>query len=332
MHLIDLAISIVNWNASESILECLESIQATIKEHTYDIHVVDNDSRDGSLELVRSNFPQVQIYCNPENIGYARGQNQVLAQVCTRYVLLLNPDTLINEGTIDYIIKYMDAHPHVGIAVCRVLAPDNTSIPSIGRYPSVLGELLRSMSSRSYPFKGICTKIYRRRYKKIYDDQLTVEVPCVAGPFLMARQEMISDIGLLDEDFFLFSEESDWCKRAQANNWACVYVPDVSIHHLLGKCRAIQVHSFSEYHFHRSRLLFFLKHCPCLHAVAVAVIYIICGAWGLLFELAKLPVNLCMGKSFHQDCLPVAYAPMKAVWHVLKERWIKPLETRSTAR
>jgi len=148
----------------------------------------------------------------------------------------------------------------------------------------------------------------------------------------MARQEMIQEIGLLDEDFFLFSEESDWCKRAHAKGWACAYVPNVSIHHLLGRCRAIQAHSFSEYHFHRSRLLFFLKHYPCSHAVAVAFTYIICGFWGLLFELAKLPVHLCKGKSFNQDCLPVAYAPLKAVWNVLKDRWIKPLKTRSTAR
>ena len=314
----DLTISIVNWNSGHLIIKCLDSILRTVSRHSFQIFVVDNDSEDDSVEMIHRRFPNVILIQNQDNLGYARAHNQVLSIIETPYILLLNPDCEFMEDAIDRVLDVMDANPHAGLAGCRVLFSDQTVQNTIIACPTLTSELKRFLIYQFYPFSNLMRQIIDQATDPIdgYRDMFLVKA--IGGPFLMARTSMLLEIGQLDEDFFLFSEEIDLCLRAEKRNWDILYIPDCSVHHFLGKCREKAPTEFSEYHFQRSRLIFFLKHKGFLAWALLCCISMFFCAWSYVVEFLKTGIFIALGKEHNSLYLRNIAARKQAIIDVIK--------------
>jgi len=312
----DLTISIVDWNSGEQILNCIESIVTTIKNHSYKVIVIDNHSEIKSINAIRTRFPFISIIENMQNLGYARAHNKVLTCITSRYVLLLNPDTIVGEHAVDTVLEYMDADPRIGIAGCRVLLDDGSIQNTVISFPSVGSEAKRAVRESCWPLEKL---LPQRRLPSSSVPNKPSRVTAIGGPFIMIRGDMIKDTGPLDGAFFLFSEERDLCIRARQRNWGCAYIPTASITHLLGKCRDHAPSSFSSYHFHRSRLLYFMKHHNRTDFMFLVLIYTFISLWALTIELLKMGAGRLMGIRKGYNYIDLSIAPVRAVWSVLRE-------------
>jgi GT2 family glycosyltransferase len=252
-----LSIVIVNYNTQTLLRSCLESIYGGANGTPFDIWVVDNHSRDNSVAMVKSLFPLVKVIENPSNVGFSRANNLVVSRSRSDYLLLLNPDTLILGDAIERTIKFMKAHPKVGIAGCKVLNRDGTlqlacrrSIPT----PEVAFYRLTGLS-KLFPRSRVMA-----RYNMTYQDaDETQEVDAVSGAFLMIRRQVIEQIGLLDERFFMYGEELDWCLRTKQAGWSVMYYPQAQIIHYKGQSTQYNSRR-AAFEFYRAMYLFHRKH------------------------------------------------------------------------
>ena len=228
-----LSIVIVNWNTRTLLFKLLTSIFEHAPRVDCDVIVVDNASSDGSLEMVTAEFPSVTLLANPSNVGFARAVNRGIRESDGQYVLLLNTDLLVVAGAIDAQIAFMEAHPRCAFCGGALLNEQGIPENAYGRFPSVrtlLGELL--------PYRW--GKQYRISCIPAVDQIHTVPVDHVSGADLMARRAGLESIGLLDEQFFMYFEDSDWCYRAKRLGWDVWYVPSVRyIHTGLGSMTGI---------------------------------------------------------------------------------------------
>ena len=271
-----LSIIIINYNAEKLLQKCLNSVYAETKRMSFDIWVVDNNSIDASVPMVRQCFPQVNLIENKENVGFARANNQAIAKCAGDYILLLNPDTLILQNAIEKAVGFMDKNPAVGICGGKVLNEDGTlqlacrrSIPT----PGVAFFRLTGLS-KLFPNSKITAK-YNMTY---LDPDSPHQVDAVSGAFLMIRKEVVNGIGLLDERFFMYGEELDWCLRAKKAGWTIMYYPDAKIVHYKGECSRFN-HRKSAFEFYRSMYLFHNKHFasnynPFINAIIYAGIFL----------------------------------------------------------
>lgn len=252
-----LSIIIVNYNTERLLKSCLESVYAGANGTPMDVWVVDNNSRDKSVPMVKSLFPMVQVIQNRANVGFSRANNIVISQSRSDYILLLNPDTLVIGDAIERVLRFMEKHPEVGIAGCKVLNRDGTlqlacrrSIPT----PKVAFCRLIGLS-RLFPQSPTMAQ-----YNMTYEDpDRTHEVDAVSGAFLMIRKKAVADIGLLDERFFLYGEELDWCLRAKRAGWAVAYYPAAQIVHYKGESTKYNSRK-AAVEFYRAMYLFHKKH------------------------------------------------------------------------
>jgi GT2 family glycosyltransferase len=255
---LDLSVSIVSWNTRDLLAQCLESIQrdqCLAVGHRLELDsdpsplivealVVDNASDDGSPVMVRQRFPWVQLIENRENVGFARANNQVLRRGAGRYLLLLNPDTLVLPGSLQAMVAFLDAHPAVGVLGCQLLNADGSSQWSYADFPTLWSAWLGTD--------------FRRHARPCAEGE-ALAVDAISGACLMVRREVVQEVGEMDEAFILHAEEVDWCYRIQGAGWLVCHLPQVEIVHLLGQSRRLRSwHSYL--HIHRSRLLFFRKH------------------------------------------------------------------------
>jgi GT2 family glycosyltransferase len=252
-----LFIIIVNFNAEKFLVECLDSIYAQTKQISFDIWVVDNNSADTSVTRVLQNFPQMNLIENKENIGFARANNQAITKCTGDYILLLNPDTLILNNAIEKVIGFMEGNPTIGICGCKVLNEDKTlqlacrrSIPT----PGVAFFRLTGLS-KLFPKSKIMAK-YNLTY--LNPDE-TNEVDAVSGAFLMIQKKVIDNIGLLDERFFMYGEELDWCLRVKKAGWTVMYYPEAEIIHYKGACSKYNSRK-AVFEFYKAMYLFHKKH------------------------------------------------------------------------
>jgi len=223
----DLSIIIVNWNTKDLLLQCLESVYQTIKRVEMEVFVVDNGSMDGSIAAAKGRFPEVKFIQNEINLGFARANNQALSLAKGRYLLLLNPDTQVKKGAIERLISFMDAHPEAGGAGAQLLNSDGSRQNSIANFPSLATELLnKSLLRWFFPsvFPG-----KERNYPE------PIEVDSVIGACMVVKRDAIEPVGLLDEGYFLFLEETDWCYRMRRTGWKIYHVPQAEIYHFQGK-------------------------------------------------------------------------------------------------
>ena len=232
--MLDLSICIVNWN-TEAVLEgCLRSVYQQTRGISYEIFVVDNASKDGSVEMVRTLFPSVHLIVNLENRGFAAANNQVIPLAKGRYILFLNPDTLIHDGAPNTMIQFMERHPEAGAVGCKLLNEDGSVQPSIRRFPSFSVALIESTILRRVPF-------LRRKIKDFklegFSFDKAEEVDAVCGAALLVRKDVLDGVGLMDEAYFMFIEEMDLCHRIKAKGHKVYFAPEAHITHLGGESR-----------------------------------------------------------------------------------------------
>jgi len=223
----DLSIIIVNWNTREMLRECLASIQPDEGLPT-EVIVIDNASSDGSAEMVAAEFPSMRLIRNTDNRGFGVATNQGLRVARGRHLLLLNSDTLVHGDVLMRSVQYMDAHPQVGMMGCKVLNEDGSTQLTCSRFPGFANLLLQTMG-----LNRLGSPRWLGRYQMLdwaRDDEREVEV--ISGCYLLARRETVAQIGLLDEAFFLYGEETDWCRRCAEAGWKLVFAPIGCITHL----------------------------------------------------------------------------------------------------
>lgn len=233
-----LSIVIVNWNTKELLRQCIESICQSQNRDDIEIIVVDNASTDASAEMVRHTFPQVKLIQNRSNLGFAAANNQAL-QICSgELILLLNSDTQVLNGALDKCMDYMKLHDKVGALGCKVLNPDGTFQSTCFRFERLrdlvyfhcLGFSIWISWLRRLGFK---TLNYPSRYwGRVFTAEKQVDV--VAGCFLLTRRSVIDAVGCLDEAFFFYGEEEEWCFRVRRAGWAIIYFPFAEIIHIHG--------------------------------------------------------------------------------------------------
>ena len=247
----DLSIIIVSWNTRQLLINCLQSIFLNVKNISHEVWVVDNGSVDGSAWAVRSQFPQVNLIENRENRGFAGANNQVLRNISSRYALLINSDTIVESGAIESLIDFMDQTPLAAVSAPQYLNRDGSRQNSFDNFPCLATELLNKKLLRMF-FPG---KYPSKR--KDYTEPM--EVDSVIGACFMVRKESMDQVGVLDEDYFFFLEETDWCYRMRQAGLKIYHLPQVRIYHLQGASKNRRpAHAWIEYH--RSCYLFFKKH------------------------------------------------------------------------
>jgi GT2 family glycosyltransferase len=224
---VDLSIIIVNWNTRELLFDCLASVQDNLGDLQAEVIVVDNASTDGSVAMVKSRFPEAVLLANDDNRGFAAANNQGFEIARGRHFLLLNSDTVVHGDVIEKSVAYMDENPDVGMMGCRVLNDDGTTQTTCSRYPTFVNLMLQTFGLNRLS-AGWC-----RRYQMLdwdRDDEREVEV--ISGCYLLARAEAVAEIGYLDEAFFCYGEETDWCRRCHQAGWRLVFAPVGTITHL----------------------------------------------------------------------------------------------------
>jgi GT2 family glycosyltransferase len=246
----DLSFILVNWNTKGLILGALRSIVDTVHGYGYEIFVVDNGSEDGSPGAINKTFPQVLLIINDKNQGFARAVNQALAQITGRYIVLLNSDAKLLEGTVQALVAFMEDNPDVGIAGGQLINADGSRQNSIAPFPSLATELinkrlLRTLFPRQYPGK-------EREYP------FPIDVDSLVGACIIVRRQAIDEVGNLDEGYFFFMEETDWCLRMREGGWRVSFVPHARILHLQGASAAM-AKAEAKIEYYRSRYRLFTK-------------------------------------------------------------------------
>ncbi len=223
----DLSIVIVSWNTRQMLADCLATVRAGLGSLNAEIWVVDNASDDGSPEMVARDFPEARVIVNAENRGFAAANNQALALATGRHVLLLNSDTLVHGDVLERSVAWLDAHPEAGVMGPRVLNTDGTTQASTSRFPSLRLLALQTLGlTRIAAFDGYRMTGWDRR------DTRAVEV--VSGCAMFVRRAAMERVGLLDEAFFFYGEETDWCRRFADAGWQLVFAPVGEITHFGG--------------------------------------------------------------------------------------------------
>ena len=253
----DLSIVIPSYNTRELLEQALRTVMDAAEGLEVELLVVDNASRDGSAEMVASTFPQIELIRNEENVGFSAANNQALRRVKGRYVLLLNSDTIVRPDTLRCLVEFLDAHPHAGAIGCKILNPDGTLQLSCRRGPPTPMAAFCKMSGLSRLFPN-SPRI--ARYNLTYlDPEKTHEVDALSGSCMMVRKEAIDQVGLLDEAYFFYGEDLDWCFRMRKAGWKIFYVPKTEIIHFKGESSRAEQMRF-RYRFYEAMTIFVRKH------------------------------------------------------------------------
>ncbi len=280
----ELSIVIVNWNVREELRNCLASIYRGLRrELPFEVIVVDNASKDGSVEMVRGEFPQVKLIENQTNLGFTKANNQGISQSQGRYVILLNPDTEVIGDALARMVDYMEAYPEMGLVGPQLLASDGSVQSSRRRFPSLATAFLEStILQRWFP----SNRVTRRYYVLDRSDEELQAVDWVTGACLMVRRKTVDEVGLLDEDFFMYSEELDWCYRIKRAGWQVVYFPEAKIIHHGGKSSEQELPA-RHIHFQESKITFFRKHHGLWQARALRAFLLLTYSFQLCEEALK---------------------------------------------
>jgi N-acetylglucosaminyl-diphospho-decaprenol L-rhamnosyltransferase len=227
-----LSVIIVSWNVRDLLERALASVYASWKGRPgLEIIVVDNASHDDSVAMLRATFPEAQVIANTANRGFTGGNNQGLAAATGDFLLLLNPDTEVVADALPRMVEYIRSHPDVGMAGPQLLNPDGSVQSSRRRLPTLPVLFLES----TWLEKLAPRKLLRYYYAQEQPDDLVQDVDWITGAAMLTRREAVAQVGGMDEGFFMYSEELDWCRRIREAGWRVVYFPEARIVHHEGK-------------------------------------------------------------------------------------------------
>jgi len=288
----DISFVIVNWNTRDLVIACVRSIIETVRDCDHEIFVVDNGSGDGSVEALRGEFgDRIHVIANRDNFGFARANNQALARARGRYVALVNSDALLHPNTMATLVDFLEAHPGAAMAGPRMLGQDGREQNSFDNFPSLLTELgnkslLRLLRPGRYAGKsGRCEQPF--------------EVDSLIGACILVRAEAMQQVGLLDEGYFFFLEETDWCLRMRRHGWSMYHVPAASIIHLQGQSKKRRpVMSWIEYY--RSMYRYFKKNHSIAAYAALRIFRVVKLCVDLLLNCCGLVLTIGRNRRFRE--------------------------------
>lgn len=281
--MISLSIVIVNWNVKQLLEDCLNSIFRTLDNLDFEVIVVDNNSSDGSAEMIKGKFPSVILIENKENLGFGAANNQGIRISKGEYVLILNPDTIIFPNALKSLIAFLDQNPKIGAVCPKILNSDNTvQLSCIRKLPTLLSEFFElTYLNRRFPKN----RIIGDHYMSYCDYNLEREVELLSGCCIMIRKIALEKIGLFDENFFIYGEDMDLCHRIKKAGWKLWYLPPAQIMHFGGESTK-QVSDKRIFYSQEAKYAFFKKHFGTGKAFLyclVAFFAVICVYLGYVF-------------------------------------------------
>lgn len=287
----DLSITIVSYNTCELTKQCLQSIAANQGNITSEIYVVDNNSSDGTVEMITKEFPSVNLIVNKDNKGLAAATNQGLFPSEGRYLLALNSDTELKPGAFETLVRFMDEHPRAGGAMPKLILPDGGDHPRVwGNKPTLKAELIAYIAPLS---KWATKALPEARFGKDPIGDANREIPCILwGTSFIVRRETFEQVGGQDPRFFVYSEDVDWSMSISKAGWELYYVPEACVIHYGGQSTK-QASAKMSAQLVRSRCRLIRKHYGILSAgiLRLAIVFI----YGAVL-LRWLPALLIPGK------------------------------------
>jgi GT2 family glycosyltransferase len=260
----DVSIVIVSFNTRDVLRECLLSVYREVRSMPVQVIVIDNGSTDGSPAMIEREYPEVKLIRSEVNLGFGPANNLAIQSAGGRYVVLLNSDAFLTEGSLSRSVAHMDSNSRAGLAGGRLIGRDGSWQPSARMFPTVLGDLI-VMSGLAAKFPR--SRFFGRADRTWANDMEAAKVDWVPGAYSIIRSEVLAKIGLFDPRFFLYYEEVDLCKRIKQNGYAIWYWPDIAVVHIGGESsrqlRSLEMsRSGSQLHLWRMRsmLLYYRKH------------------------------------------------------------------------
>ncbi len=270
----ELSIVVVSHNGQELLMRCLQSVLRAAEALALEVLVVDNGSQDRSADAVQSQFPQVQLIRNPDTRGFARACNQGMRRARGRHLLLLSPATEIDPGALAAMTSFMESTPAAGAVGAQLMHEDGRSRNSVATFPDLRTELAKeSLWQRLFP---------QRTAHQEKSLSGPTEVDSLLGACIMTRREVLEDVGYLDEGYFFFLAETDWCRRMHNKGWRIFFLPHVRIIHHQGESR-VQNRATYRIDYYRSRYRYFARHhsrldCTLLRVVLLVKLCLQCTA------------------------------------------------------
>ena len=252
----ELSVTICSWNTAEDLRECLLSLEAARDEASFEVIVVDNNSEDGSPDMVAKEFPGVTLVRSLQNLGFTGGHNLALEGRRGRHAFLLNSDATVHPGALKALLAYHAEHPECGMLGPKILNPDGSLQLSCRRFPNPVAALFRNtLIGRLFPHN----RFTREYLMADWDHDVPREVDWVSGAAFFVSGELIDSIGTFDPEYFMFCEDVDWCFRARKAGWKVVYVPAAVVTHAIGRSTDKAPNRMIG-QFHRSMLRFYTKN------------------------------------------------------------------------
>lgn len=226
-----ISVVIVSWNAKSYLLQCLESVLRQVPPDQLEVIVVDNASSDGSPDAVRDNYPSVNLICNSGNDGFAKGNNIGISRSTGDYLFLINSDVVVSEGCFEKLIQHMDEHPQVGMLGPKIFGADGKIQRNCMAYPSLWNMLCRALALDAlFPR----SRLFGGHFLTFWNFEDTRQVDVINGCFWVLRRSAMEEVGLLDERFFMYGEDVDWCRRFTHKGWRLVYFAEADALHYGG--------------------------------------------------------------------------------------------------
>ena len=255
---IDVSICIVTYRARDFLRDSLRSIYGTVNTLSFEIIVVDNHSEDGTVEMLGQEFPNVHLLVNDHNTGYTYPNNQAIRESSGRYIMLINPDTLVKPNAISELVKFLDEHPEAGIVSPKVLNRDGTLQKQCRRSEARPWDTFCYFSGLSKIFPN--DKRFAGYLMTYLSEDIVHEAEAVSGSCMLIRRTVIEQIGGLDENFFAYQEDTDFCRRTRMADWKIFFNPSAQIVHFAGEGGSGVQPFRSIVEWHRSYYLYYRKH------------------------------------------------------------------------
>jgi GT2 family glycosyltransferase len=312
----DLSIVIVSWNARDYLRRCLFSIYSHKFSRTFETIVVDNCSADGSAEMVEAEFPQVVLIRAHDNLGFAKANNLGIRRSRSRYYALINSDVELLKDCLDEICRYMDQNPRVGLSGPRVLNSDLSIQASCRKFPSLWRNLCEA-TFLNYVFEKSAFFSGERMLYFAHDSIRRVEV--LSGCFWVVRHEALQPVGLLDERFFIYAEDIDWCRRFRVFGWEVVFYPGATAIHHSGASSKNASARFSKEQL-KARFQYWNKYYKLRRVLAFGIIILV--HYGLRF-IGEILISI-IGRTSSQDKaterIGIRLYNLRTVWQILWNR------------
>ncbi len=277
-HPVDVSILVVAWNVKALVYDCLKSVYDQTQGVSFEVIYVDNASKDGSVDMVRKEFPSARIIENQENKGFIKANNQAIEVARGRYVLLLNSDTIVLDNAIAKTVQFADAQPEAAVVGCRVLNRDRTLQRTCFMYPSLLNGFLYG----SYLYKVFPgSRFFGRERMTWWDFNEVREVQTICGCYSLVRTAAIQQVGVMDETYFVYGDDPDWCYRFTKAGWKVLFTPSAQIIHLGGQNTSHMARQF-RLQLEGSKLIFMRLHRP-------RWAFPIARLWTAMFFLLRAP-------------------------------------------